>query len=129
MTRLADAPEAVLVAARAADAKLGVDTVVLEVGDVLGITEHFVITSGANAPQVKTLTEEIERAVREATGRTPRRVEGLESRRWVLLDYGDFVAHVFHTDERAFYDLDRLWADVPRVDWADEGEDPVESTG
>jgi ribosome-associated protein len=123
--RLAEGPEdevtadlgPVLAAAGAADAKSGVDTVVLDVGEILGITGHFVITGGGNTRLVRTLAEEVERVVAESYDRKPLRVEGLDGLRWVLLDYGDFVVHVFLDEERAFYDLERLWADVPRVDW------------
>ena len=109
--------EAVLVAARAADDKSGADTVVLDVADVLGITDHFVVTSAGNRRLVRALAEEIERAVGEACGIKPIRVEGQDALRWVLLDYGDFVAHVFLEDEREYYALERLWSDVPRIDW------------
>lgn len=112
--------DAVISAARAAHDKSGADTVVLDVGDLLGITGHFVITSGGNNRLVRTLADEIERAVSASHGVKPLRVEGLEGSRWVLLDYGDFVAHVFHDDDRAFYDLEHLWSDVPRVDWRED---------
>ncbi len=112
----------VRVAAQAADAKLGSDTLVLEVGDVLAITDHFVITSGANTRQVRTLADEIEAKVVEAGGPKPVAVEGLDDLRWVLLDYGGFVVHVFLDETRHYYELERLWADVPRLEWrpADE---------
>lgn len=109
--------KAVVAAATAADAKSGSDTVVLDVGAMLGITGWFVITSGGNNRLVRTLADEIERVVGETCGVKPRRVEGLDALRWVLLDYGDFVAHVFHDEDRAFYDLEHLWSEVPRVDW------------
>jgi ribosome-associated protein len=96
---------------------LGVDTVVIDVGDVLAVTELFVITNGTNARQVKAIVEEIERAVAEAGGPRPLRVEGLEKLEWVLLDYGPFVVHVFDPEQRAFYRLERLWGDRPRVEW------------
>ena len=112
--------EPVVVAARAADAKSGIDTVVLDVGDLLGITGHFVITSGGNSRLVATLADEIERVVAETGGIKPIRIEGLDARRWILIDYGDFVVHVFLDEERSFYDLERLWADVPRMEWQTE---------
>ncbi len=112
----------VRVAAQAADAKLGSDTLVLDVGDVLAITDHFVITSGANTRQVRTLTEEIEAKVFEADGPKPVAVEGLDDLRWVLLDYGSFVVHVFLDETRRYYELERLWADVPRLEWRPAGE-------
>ncbi len=110
----------VLAAARAADAKLGRRTLVLDVSDVLSITGWFVITSGSNPRQVKTIAEEVEEQVAAAGGLRPLRTEGLDGRRWVLLDYGDFVVHVFLDEERDYYDLERLWSDVPRVDWQPE---------
>jgi ribosome-associated protein len=114
-------------AARALDAKLGVDTVVLEVGEVLAITEYFVITSAPNTRLVRTLAEEVEARLKEDGGPSPRRVEGLAEATWVLLDYGDLVVHVFLDENRRFYALERLWSDVPRVAWradGDPGADP-----
>ena len=107
------------VAARAAADKQAQDTVVLEVGQVLAITDHFVIASGSNVRQVRTIAEEVERQVKEAGGPGPLRAEGLDDARWVLLDYGDFVVHVFLDEVRRYYDLERLWADAPRLPWDD----------
>ncbi|MBK9181057.1 MAG: ribosome silencing factor [Acidimicrobiales bacterium] len=111
-------------AARAADDKKGSDTIVLEVGEVLAITGWFVITSGSNPRQVKTIADEVEARVRAAGGPPPLRVEGLADLHWVLLDFGDFVVHVFLDETRRYYELERLWADVPRLPWADAGEEP-----
>ncbi len=109
--------ELAAVAAKAASDKKGTGTVVLEVGQVLAITDAFVITSAPNDRLVRTIAEEVERAVKEHGGPAPLRVEGKADARWVLLDYGDFVVHVFLDDTRAFYDLERLWADAPKLDW------------
>ena len=109
--------ELAAVAARAASDKKGADTVVLEVGQVLAITEAFVITSAPNDRLVRTISEEVERAVKEHGGSGPLRIEGKADAHWVLLDYGDFVVHVFLEETRAFYDLERLWADAPKLDW------------
>lgn len=106
-------------AARAAAAKGGEDTVALEVGPVLGICDVFVITSGSNRRQVATIAEEVEARVKEAGGGAPRRIEGLAGAEWVLVDYGDFVVHVFLDETRRYYQLERLWADVPTVAWED----------
>jgi len=108
-------------AARAAAAKSDEAVTVLRVGAVLGITGHFVICSGRNPRQVKAITEEIERRVVEVGGPKPRQVEGLDTMQWVLMDYGDFVCHVFLDETRRYYDLERLWADVPLVDWRAAG--------
>ena len=111
--------ELALAAARAAVGKKGERTLVLDVGDVLAITGWFVITSASNDRLAKAIVDEIEEQVVGAGGPKPLRVEGLADRQWVLMDYGDVVVHVFQQDAREFYDLDRLWADVPKVDWAE----------
>ena len=116
-TEPAAVPEAAVLAARAAEAKLGEDTVVLAMGDLLAVTDAFVVTSGRNTRQVRTIVEEVERQVKEATGRSPWAVEGLHDLRWVLMDYGDFLVHVFLDEARAYYDLERLWGDAPHVAW------------
>jgi ribosome-associated protein len=108
--------ESVFVAAGAACSKTVDPTVVLDVGDLLGITDHFVITSGSNVRQVRTIAEEIELRVKAQGGGSPRYIEGLADARWVLLDYGQFVVHVFVEEARRYYDLERLWADAPRVE-------------
>jgi len=106
-----------VLAARAADEKFGRDTVVVDVGDVLAVTELFVITTGANRRQVKAIVDEIEERIALAGGPKPRRVEGLDKFEWVLMDYGDFVVHVFDEPTRVFYRLERLWSDRPVVAW------------
>jgi ribosome-associated protein len=107
-------------AAAAASAKGGEETVILEVGDVLAITDAFVITSGRNSRQVKTIAEEVEARLKADSGISPLRVEGLAEAQWVLLDYGDLVVHVFLEETREYYDLERLWSDAPRLEWEDE---------
>jgi ribosome-associated protein len=107
------------VAARAASAKQGEGTVIMAMGDALGLTDAFVITSGANARQVRTITEEVELQVKGAGGPTPMRIEGLDDVRWVLMDYGSFVVHVFLDEVRRFYDLENLWGNADRWPWED----------
>jgi len=106
-----------VVAARAADEKKAIDTIIIDVGDVLAITDHFVITSGNNTRQVKAISDAIEDGVRLAGGPSPRRIEGVDTREWILLDYGEFVVHVFAAEQREFYQLERLWGDRPRIEW------------
>lgn len=119
-----------LTAARVAAAKTDESTVVLDVGEVLAITGWFVITGGRNTRQVRALADDIEQQVVAAGGPKPLRVEGRDAGEWVLLDYGDLIVHVFLDETREFYDLERLWRDVPTVDWrADGGTDVVGSTG
>ncbi|MDQ1369564.1 MAG: ribosome-associated protein [Acidimicrobiaceae bacterium] len=109
-----------VVAARAAAAKKGEDTLILAVEPLLKITDAFVITSGTNVRQVRTIAEEVEERVKQDGGPSPLRIEGLDDARWVLMDYGDFVVHVFLDEVRKFYDLERLWADAER--WPFESE-------
>ena len=106
-----------VVAARAADEKHGGDIVVLQVGDVLAITEYFVIVSASNRRLVRTLVDDIEEGVQRSTGRAPRRREGAGEQQWVLIDYGDVVVHVFLSEIRQFYEIERLYRDVPNIDW------------
>ena len=110
-------PEECLVAARAAEVKSGERTAILAMGELLGITDAFVITSGRNTRQVKTIVDEVERQVKASGGRGPTRVEGLDDSRWVLMDYGDFLVHVFLDEARDFYDLEHLWLEAPRLPW------------
>jgi ribosome-associated protein len=106
------------VAARTAAEKMGDGTIVLDVGPVLSITDLFVVTSASNVRLVRTIADEVEAAVKGHGGPSPSRVEGLDDARWVLLDYGDFVVHVFLDETRRYYELERLWADVDRVEWS-----------
>jgi ribosome-associated protein len=98
--------------AAAADKKAG-NLVVLEVGPVLGIADFFLICSGSSERQVRTIAEEIESCLR-AGGLRPLRSEGGAEGGWILIDYGDFIVHVFSEDMRTYYDLERLWKDAPR---------------
>lgn len=104
-------------AAAAADDKKGIDTIVIDVGDVISVTDAFVITHGANPRQVRAVVEGVEAGVKAAGGPALVRTEGADARQWVLLDYGCFVVHVFDAETRAFYQLERLWGDCPTVDW------------
>ncbi len=110
-------PQWAITAALAADAKSGTDIVILDVGPVLSLSQYFVIVSAANTRLVRTIAEEVEEQVSAAGGPKPMRVEGLDDLGWVLLDYGDMVVHVFLDEKRSYYDLERLWSDVERVDW------------
>ena len=115
----ADVATRARIAARAADAKKGEDILVLDVADIIGIVECFVITAASNTRLVRSIVEEIERQIFEQAGEKPRAVEGLHDASWVLLDYGDLVVHVFLTETREFYALERLWADAAIMSWVD----------
>lgn len=114
--RTPDGRSVALSAARAAASKQGEDVAVLDVRDLIVITDYFVIASGTSERHVRTISEEVQTSLRDL-GTKPVRREGETEQRWVLLDYVDVVVHVFAEEERAFYDLERLWADAPRVPW------------
>jgi ribosome-associated protein len=113
---LPDAVELARVAVAGADDKKATDVAVLDVADIMAVVDVFVLTSTRNERQLKAAAESIEERVRQQLERRPLRREGTPASGWFLLDYGDVVCHVFDEEQRAFYDLDRLWADVPRLD-------------
>ena len=104
-----------ITAAAAAAAKKAQDILVLELGDLIGITDFFVIASATNDRQLGTLVDEVERRLK-LDGRRPLRREGTKDTGWMLLDYGDVVVHAFTTEQRDFYNLERLWSDAPVVE-------------
>ncbi|HVT75492.1 MAG TPA: ribosome silencing factor [Acidimicrobiales bacterium] len=112
-------PALALEAARAAADKKATDPVILDVSQVLGLCDYFVIASAPNDRLVRAICEEIEERVKRAGGNGPRSIEGLDDARWVLMDFGDLIAHIFLDEAREFYDLERLWGDVPRVPFED----------
>lgn len=112
-----------LVAAQAASDKKAERIVLLDVSHQLVITDLFVICTGNSDRQVRTIAEEIERRLNEDFRVKPFRREGEREGSWVLLDYVDFVVHVFQREQREYYDLERLWSDADRMDYEDgEGE-------
>jgi ribosome-associated protein len=91
---------------------------ILDVGDLIGITDFFVLASASNDRLLRTVADEVERRLKDA-GRSPRRREGTKDTGWMLLDYGDIVVHAFTEEQRAFYALERLWSDAPVVAFTD----------
>jgi ribosome-associated protein len=118
----APAVEILRTAARAALSKKARDPVALDLTDLQGVCDYFLIVSASSEVQVKAVAEAIEEQVR-ALGAKPWHVEGLEGRRWVLLDYVEVVVHVFHEKTREYYLLDRLWGDARSVDLGLEASD------
>lgn len=105
----------VMIAARAAAEKKATDTVILDLREIASFTEYFVICTGASTRQVQAISNSVEEDLRKA-GRRPSHIEGYSSAEWILLDYGDFIVHVFSAASRRFYDLERLWRDAKRVE-------------
>lgn len=108
-----------LAAAGAAADKKATDIRVLEVGDLFGITDYFVICSASNERLLSAVVDEVGQRLKTDLSRMPRRREGTRETGWMLLDYGDVVVHLFSDEQRAYYDLERLWSDAPQLDLAD----------
>ncbi|RDV46551.1 ribosome silencing factor [Leifsonia sp. ku-ls] len=114
MTASPHAREILQVAAAAADAKGGEDLVALDVSGPLPLTDAFLLVSGRVERNVVAIASEVEDRLNEAGVKTLRR-EGKAEGRWVLLDFGDLVVHVFHEEDRMYYALERLWKDCPTL--------------
>jgi ribosome-associated protein len=120
-----DIEEAAQMAARAAGDKKATDIVILDLRQIASFTEYFVICTGASTRQVQAISNEVEERLRKVNKR-PLHIEGYSSAEWILLDYGDFIVHVFSSSARRFYDLERLWRDAARVEVKEDagGEQP-----
>ncbi|MCU1580051.1 MAG: Ribosomal silencing factor RsfS [Rhodoglobus sp.] len=114
MTASARARELLTVVALAADSKQGEDLVALDVSGPLPLTDIFFLATGRNERNVQAIAGEIEDKMIEAGVKTIRR-EGRAEGRWILLDFGDVVAHIFHEEDRMYYSLERLWKDCPAI--------------
>lgn len=114
MTATPTSIELARLAAEAADSKQADDLVALDVSGPLPLTDVFVLASGRNERNVTAIAEEIQDRLAEAGVKAIRR-EGLSEGRWVLLDFGDIVVHVFHEEDRMYYSLERLWKDCPVI--------------
>lgn len=114
MTATQEAISLARLAAKAAEDKLAENPVALDVSDPFGLADIFLLVSGSNERQIVAIAEEVEDRMRQA-GHKARVLEGKQSGRWVLMDFGDLVVHVMHEQEREFYSLERLWKDCPIV--------------
>lgn len=114
MTATPQVLESVAVAALAASDKLATDLVALDVSDQMPLTDIFLMCSGRNERMVLSIADAVEESLAEAGVRKLRQ-EGRSGGRWILLDFGDVIVHVFHEEERLFYQLERLWRDCPVV--------------
>jgi len=107
--------ERIMSALHAASEKKAIETVVLDLREIATFTDYFVITSGANQRQVQAISDEVVDTLKKS-GTPAARVEGYRTAEWILLDYGDFIVHVFEDKSRRFYDLERLWREGKRVE-------------
>jgi ribosome-associated protein len=128
VTATDNARELALTAAAAAADKLATDIVLIDVSDRLAITDVFVIATGSSERQVEAIVDGVEARMRES-GVKPLRREGRRDDRWVLLDYADLVVHVMHSEERAFYALERLWRDCPTIEFSPDGAGATRAPG
>ena len=116
MTAPDRALELIRTAAAAADERSGFDLVGLDVSENMPLTDAFLLVSGRNERMVLSIADEVEERLRVEHGQKALRREGLQLGRWVLLDFGDIVVHVFHEEDRLFYGLERIWRDAPVID-------------
>ncbi|HKO98532.1 MAG TPA: ribosome silencing factor [Pyrinomonadaceae bacterium] len=119
--------ERVLTALRSAAEKKAIDVVVLDLREIASFTDFFVIVSGNNERQVQAISDEVSETLKKQ-GSPAARVEGYKTAEWILLDYGDFVVHVFDEKARKFYDLERLWRESRRVALPAEFDNGIDSS-
>jgi ribosome-associated protein len=116
VTPFADLDAEVKLAIHCASEKKAFDIVAIDLREIASFTEFFVIASGSNVRQVQAISDEITEKLKENLNSRVVRVEGYSSGEWILLDYGDFIVHIFEQKAREFYDLERLWRDAKRVE-------------
>ncbi|MBM4095787.1 MAG: ribosome silencing factor [Planctomycetes bacterium] len=115
--KLPTALERARLAAKVARDNKGRDIVILDMRKITPIYDYFVLSTGNSRRQIRTIAEETDREL-NAVGDRRLGIEGYVASRWILQDYGDIVVHVFEPGARSFYELEELWTEAPRVDWA-----------
>ena len=119
-TPFAELDETVKLALHLSSEKKAFDMIALDLREIASFTEFFIIVSGANQRQVQAIADEIGEQLKKQLKTRPVRIEGYRTGEWVLLDYGDFIVHIFEEKARDFYDLQRLWRDARRVEIPDD---------
>ena len=112
-------PKSVAGAVQAALDKKAADVVVLDLRKAGGFTDYFVICTGMNPRQINAIADGVEETLRKDLGERPALAEGVHKSEWILLDYFNFIVHIFSRECRAFYDLERLWGNAERLEFAD----------
>jgi len=115
ITPFADLDTEVKLAISCASEKKAFDIVAIDLREIASFTEFFIIASGANMRQVQAISDEITEKLKEQLNSRVIRIEGYQTGEWILLDYGDFIVHIFEQKAREFYDLERLWRDAKKV--------------
>lgn len=100
----------------AIDDKKGVNTRILDISAITTISDYFIVTSGNNYNQVRAIADNVEEELLKKHGMMPERVEGYNNGEWILLDYIDYVIHVFDREQRLFYDIERIWSDGKEIE-------------
>lgn len=118
-TPFAELDENVQLALRCASDKKAVNLSALDLREIASFAEFFIIAGGLNQRQVQAISDEIEEQLKKQLNSKPVRIEGYTSAEWVLMDYGDFIVHIFEKEAREFYDLERLWRDAKKVEIPD----------
>ena len=109
------ARERALVAARVADETRGTDVHVLDLREVTDVFDYFVVATGASRRQLHAMADEIEQVMKKEMHDTRRGMEGYEEGRWIVIDYGDVVVHLFDAESRVYWDIEQLWSDSKQV--------------
>lgn len=115
-TPYSEIDEEVKIAVASAEEKKAVETILLDLREITSFTEFFLIAGGTNQRHVQAISDEITTQLKKQKKLRPIRIEGFAKADWILLDYGDFVAHIFNEKSRTFYDLERLWRDARQVE-------------
>lgn len=116
VTPFAELDETVKLAITCAGEKKAFDIVAIDLREIASFTEFFIIASGSNTRQVQAISDEISEQLKKQLNQRVIRIEGYQSGEWILLDYGDFIVHIFEQKAREFYDLERLWRDAKKVE-------------
>ena len=108
--------EAVKVAYKALDDKMGIDIKVIDIGGLTPIADYFVIASASNSSQLRAMADAVEEELHKKCNIEKTHSEGVQTKSWILLDFNDIVVHLFNQEDREFYNIERIWADAEVVD-------------
>lgn len=108
--------EAVKVAYKAIDDKMGIDISVLDIGNISPIADYFIIASARNSSQLKAMADSVEEQLHKQCNIQKTHVEGVQTKSWILLDFNDIIVHLFNEEDREFYNLERIWGDAAIID-------------
>ena len=112
---MTESKEAVKIAVHALEDKKGEQIKIIDISNISVIADYFIIASGRNANQIKAMADEVDEKLGKA-GIEPKQIEGYSGAKWILMDYRDFIIHIFNEEERLYYDIERIWSDGKNVD-------------